>query len=475
MIPSIRILCLLSLVCLSLPVLAQQPNGSQARLAVNNVEGPTYPFTAPVYSPGVNVLEVSGEPASPFALFIGTLQPGWLDFGSVGKLDLHSGPSLQILMDGFTPRSAWDFNARLSAADGRALISAQFPAGLSGNGPAFQALVADPLAPFGVSLSAACQTQYVSVASTSAGSGAAISASGMAGTTGTQLAEIRAPIDAVGTTDLTVLGNLQLDVTATSKLRDAAGNVIALGALQAGTFVKIEAILDAAAGTSRVHELRVESPFAGFDVKIAAAVEAVSSSSVTLLGVAFQVVPGSNVQLPNGLAGLAIGDFVEVKADFVAGSYEIVEIHGHNPLLGVFEVYFKARAAVEAVDANSITVLGQQVFFGSGVRIEDFGSLAGVQVGQFVEIRANPDQSRDLWATRLRSRNPDTPRLYGPIDQILGATDFSIYDTTVSTGSGTQWKNGLTGFSALNPGMRLEVKGNWNGSVLLATEVGLEN
>ncbi len=455
--------------------LGQQPNGAQARLTVNNVDGPTYPFTAPVFSPGVNVLELSGEPASPFALLVGTLQPGWLDFGSVGKLDLHSGPGLQVVMDGFAPLTAFDFNARLSATEGTALISAQMPAGLSGNGLAFQAVVADPLSPLGVTLSAACQGQFVSVSTSSSGNGAGITTSGMAGTNGNQLAEVRAPLDAVGTADVTVLGNLNIAVTTTSKLRDGNGNTVALTALQPGDFAKIELIIDAAAGTMRVHELRLEPPFAGYDVKVAAAVDAVGTNDLTLLGVTFDAVVGSDIQFPGGLAAIAVGDFVEVKADLNAGSYEIVELHGTNPLLGVFEVFYKARAAVEAVDANSVTVLGQQVFFGSGARIEDFGSLAGVQVGDFVEVRANPDQSIDLWATRIRSRNPDTPRLDGPVDQILSATEFSIYDTKIVTTTSTQWQNGLNGFADLNPGLRIEVKGNWNGTLITATEIGLEN
>ena len=466
----------LAIVLAAATLCAQQANSLGANLTINNQANGTAPYAATLQSPGTNFMTVSGEPSSPFALFMGTLAPGWFTFTGVGTVDLFTGAgSLQIVMDGFAPVTALDLFARTAAEDGTAFIATSAPAGLAGPGPAFQAIVSDPTAPLGVTLSAATQTVFAASGGTGSGSAGVIAAQGVAGgTAGTTplLAEVRAPIDALGQADVTILGTLVVGVGAQTQIRDLANQTMPFSSLLVGDFAKFKLFFDTATNLWSAFEIHLELPAAGYLVKVKANVEAATANDVQLLGVLFVATATSQINIPGGLAALVVGDWVEIKANLTAGVYEIVEIHPTNPVLGLFNTYLRTRSYVDATTATTLTVLGITINVGTGVRFDGFSNLSQLTTSTWVEVRANPDTSGQLWATRIKIRNPDNEvRIEGPVDN-LAAPGFTIYGVSIQTTASTQWQNTLTGFSDLTTGMRVEVHGTISGGVITATEVG---
>ncbi|MEZ6194189.1 MAG: DUF5666 domain-containing protein [Planctomycetota bacterium] len=467
-------------------LVAQQSNSAGASLVANNQEGVGMAITADIESPGLALLRVSGEPGRAFALVTGTFAPGWVGLPGVGTFDLNTGLPLTLLMDGLSPRGELDWFAKTRADSGEALVAANMPAGLSGFGPGFQAIVVDPAAPLGISFTAATRFNFVSqggglLGIQPLGVGSTpppppVSASGMAGSTGNILAEVRAPIDALGTADLTILGNVLVQIVAGTNVRDLSGASLPFSSLAVGDFVKVEAFVDAATGVLTAHQVRLDTPRPGYDVKVEAALDAIGANDVTLLGVNFALTPSTDVDVAGGIAALSVGDAVEVKADLTPTGYEVVEIHEANLVFGAFNVSYRSRSFVDAVDAanDTIMVLGQTIYVGSGTRFDNVSGLAGLSSSSYVEVRANPDPAGQLWASRIKVRSPDTEvRVEGPVDNLV-SPDFTIWGVAVSTTAGTQWQNGLTGFGDLTVGARVQAKGFLIGGVIVADEVELD-
>lgn len=454
---------------------AQQPNHPNASFTVNNVDGPQYPMTASVPVPGTAVYDLAGGAAEPFLVAMSPVQAGALNVGPQGILDL-SIPSVEVLLDGFNPVTSLDAFASTQASTGTAMFATAFttvPQSSAGFG--FQAAVGDPSTPLGFRLTAATQLNFQATGSSPSSPVSGFAFGTRGGGLGTLLYEIRAPLDAVSSASVTVLQSVVVDVTATTSVRDASGNNIALSSLASGTFVKVEAFVDAASGALTAHEIRVETPFAGFDVKVDGPVDSASATAVTVLGVPFAIVPGSNVNL--SLATLTAGEYVQIKANEVGGSYEIVEIHTTTaPTVGALNNdSFRTRSFVDSASAGSITVLGQPVLIGPGVRLDGLSDPSTLTSADYVEVRANPDSTGVLWAARIKIRSPDSDVRVKGLVSGLASPSFNIEGVTIVTHGGTQWKDGLTGFASLTSGMRAEVKGTWNGSVVTASEVGIDD
>lgn len=461
---------------------AQQQNSAAASMMINNEAGSGALIEATIDSPGVGVVEVSSEPGMPYVLLIGSLAPGWVSVPGSGVLDLNL-TTVGKLVDGFALLKPLDHVAKTDADSGKAMLAASFGAGLVGQGPALQALVADPASPFGVTFTAASRLSFAPPAGVAAAVGAGssgssgpmnVSGSGMAGNTGALLAEVRAPIDAIGASDVTILQSVVVQIVGATKIRTQGGANLPFASLAVTDYVKVEMFADPTTGQFIAHEIRLESPSFGWQVKVEGAVDAVTASVVTMLGVGFEVIPSSDVDLD--LATLAPGDYVEIKANADAttpGTYDVVEIHGINPLLA-FNVEFRSRSFVDAVTASSITVLGVTVNVGPGVRFDDFSSLSQLTTSSYVEVRANPDTSGQLWASRIKVRSADNEvRVEGPVEMLM-SPDFTIWGVTIQTNANTDWQQGLNAFGDLGVGLRVQAKGSWVGGAIVAEEVEID-
>jgi uncharacterized protein DUF5666 len=476
---------LLALGIFAAQAFAQQPNTPNATMTVNGDAGSGSAIVTQVDAPGALLLEIQSEPGRSFAVVAGTFAPGWDPVPGMGSLDLLTSAPLTLVVDGLAPKTFLDAFAKTRADSGDAFLATTTSAASAGSSLGLQAIVVDPTSPLNLSFTAATRMDFVapvgSPAPLLAGSGGAtssggLSASGMAGSTGSLLAEVRAPIDSLTATSVTVLGSATIEVDGTTNVRDLGGNTMSFSALAPGDFVKVEILCHPQTGVPTAHQIRLETPRPGHDVEVEAAIDSISATTVTLLGVSFDFTPSSDIDVTGGIAALSAGDAVEVKADDTPSGYEVVEIHEANLVHGAFNVSYRSRSFVDAVDAStgSITVLGQTIFVGSGVRFDGFGGLASISTSNYVEVRANPDASGQLWASRIKSRNPDSEsRIEGPVDNIT-ANSFTIWGLTVLVNGSTQWQAGLTGIGDLTVGTRVQADGNLSGGMITANEVELD-
>ena len=471
----------IALVALAFPVAAQQPNTPNATLIVNNFEGAAN-VVADVESPGVLIAKVQGEPGRPYILFLGQPAPTGRPLGPIGLLDLSLQSPITFVVNGLNPSNAllpsFGLYAKLNADAGESIVAAPVPAGMMGAGPALQALVQDPSEPVtGFRLTGASRLNIVpappSPSPLSAGPSSSTSISGLSGSLGTLLSEIRAPIDAINGTDVTVLQSLVIGTNMQTSFRDINNNPTTLGAFSAGDFVKIEAFTDPQTGDLVAHQIRAENQFADADVKVEGPVDFVAGNDISLLGVTFTVVPGTDDDVPGGFASLMMGDYIEIEANLVNGAYQATEVDPENPNLGLNNASVRVRAFVDAITTTDITVLGKTIQFGTGTRFDD--PLAAISSNSYVEVRAIPDPSGDLFATRIRLRSADNEsELKGPVGMLMNP-DFTIDCWTVNTNANTDWDFGLTSFTDLSVGLRVEVDGIWNGTSLVAEDVEIDD
>lgn len=149
------------------------------------------------------------------------------------------------------------------------------------------------------------------------------------------------------------------------------------------------------------------------------------------------------------------------------------------------------EAPVEAIDATSITVLGQKFTFNNLTQMEDktgaqpklnIGNIfATITVGDHVGIRGFKNSAGDLIATRIE-RNANTKVVVqGPVEAISSPT-LTILGLNVTTESNTKFKTGGGGisdaarfFAQVKTGMIVKVKGTKTDTDIIATEVEIEN
>lgn len=168
---------------------------------------------------------------------------------------------------------------------------------------------------------------------------------------------------------------------------------------------------------------------------------------------------------PGTESELGVGDIVEVRGtvsrDGVTGTAEIVAFND------------SVEGPVGAVDvaAGTLVVIGQTVrVTGTTVFDNSFAvrSLAGIQVGDVVEVSGFPNASGEIVATRIEPKpQGGVLELFGVVSAFDGnARRFNVSTTTVDY-SGAQLDNGMPANGAC-----VEVKGNdFAAGVLQATRV----
>lgn len=157
---------------LAIPAIAQQANSTNATLRINGTETGAGPMSSTVtFCSGFNIfISSGGNPSQPFTLVNGTLQAGATTFPGIGTLDINPAlPNFTFLMDGIFGGAFG--GAPILNAIARTDLGGQFsfggaigfgaPGGAIG---AFQAVVVNPAAAAGFTMTAATNVTVLSAA-----------------------------------------------------------------------------------------------------------------------------------------------------------------------------------------------------------------------------------------------------------------------------------------------------------------------
>jgi len=182
-----------------------------------------------------------------------------------------------------------------------------------------------------------------------------------------------------------------------------------------------------------------------------------------------------NIQ-PASLAGLIVGDIVEVSGLVMAdGSIAATRIE-KKPAGSLFEVH----GTVSNLDpVNFRFSLNALVVNYSGATLDNFPG-GQVSVGQFVEAKGSSlDGAGALIATRVEFEGPtvagnagDHVEIEGFITRFASAQDFDVSGLPVTTNNSTVFEGGTAADLGLN--IKVEVEGSLNaGGTLVATKVDI--
>ena len=185
------------------------------------------------------------------------------------------------------------------------------------------------------------------------------------------------------------------------------------------------------------------------------------------------------------LAGLTVGDFVEVNGlfdsngDIRATRIELsdgeVEVHGVIELLDTDAQTFSINDLV--VDYGTMPAVIDDNFPGGMFANGDFAEVKGPNPGPNSPLLATKVEAEGLGLEAGDGQNFDDfdeveVELEGFITRFASATDFDVSGFPVTTNSSTQFEGGGAGDLALN--VKVEVEGDLNGNnVLVADEVDI--
>lgn len=153
------------------------------------------------------------------------------------------------------------------------------------------------------------------------------------------------------------------------------------------------------------------------------------------------------------------------------------------------ETRIEMEAKVQAVDTanNTVKVLGITVAVTTLIGLEDNSSaklvtfsLKDIQVGDFIRIRGHLDKG-NIIADRIERRDPENKVLVqGPVNSVSNP-NLVIIGVTVQTDSKTQFEDINEGpitqaqfFAQVQAGTLVKAKGIFNGTAIIADEVGIE-
>lgn len=232
------------------------------------------------------------------------------------------------------------------------------------------------------------------------------------------------------------------------------------------------------------HKVEVEGYISGFtnaanDFKVANQGVRVSANTIYETGAASDLNNGAKIEVEGVLTnGVLVAGKVSVKQSTAIRINIIV------------------KAPVEAIDTNSITVLGQRFTFNKSTQMEDetgdqpklnIGNIsATIAVGDHVGVRGFKNSAGDLIATRIE-RNDDTKVLVqGPVEAVASPTTLKILGLNVTTSSATTFKtaggegsDAATFFGAVATGTIVKAEGTKTGTgstaAITAVEVEIKN
>jgi hypothetical protein len=177
------------------------------------------------------------------------------------------------------------------------------------------------------------------------------------------------------------------------------------------------------------------------------------------------------------LAGLTVGDFVEVNGLFDSDG----RVRATRIELGAGEV--EVHGVISALDTGAQTIaINSLVVNYDGVTVIDDNFPGGMFAnGDFAEVKgANPGPNAPLLATKIEAdgfglEGGDGPdfdevevEIEGFITRFASATDFDVSGFPVTTNSGTEFEGG--GSADLGENVKVEVEGELNGNNILVAD-----
>lgn len=290
---------------------------------------------------------------------------------------------------------------------------------------------------------------------------------GTGGTGGNATAYASGPITGFGSV---IVGGVRFDDVG-AEVQDLDGGRRSRDDLRLGMTVEVESsaiTTDASGSRATASRIRFESELVGL-----VGLLDVAGGGFTMLGqrVAVDATTVFDERLASGLAGLSVGQALEVYAVFDAAAqrYRATRIEPASLSQGL-----RLRGPLAAVDtvAQSLRI-GANTYSFAGAT----GVPVGLTAGQFVRLRLAAELAPVRWVVRsfdtaLRPlADVETLKVEGLINSFTSAQSFSVGGRLVDA-SGASFPDGT---SALAVGTRVKVEGAVRSGVLRASQVSVES
>lgn len=238
--------------------------------------------------------------------------------------------------------------------------------------------------------------------------------------------------------------------------------------LRLGMMVEVDgADLDAAAASGRALRIRLGSEIVG-------PVDARTDSSLSVLGQTVDILETTvfDSDLVGGMAAIAVGDVLEVHAQFDAstGRYRATRIEREADA-----TTYKLRGVVADLSATGFTLGGQVINYAAIPAADLPANLAnGMRVR--VRLQTTKNSAGEWVATSVRAGvrkvdDRDEAEVRGTVTALRSAIDFDVNGQKVNAAQ-ARFPDGTAGVVL---GAMVEVKGAMVDGVLVANEVELED
>ncbi len=218
-------------------------------------------------------------------------------------------------------------------------------------------------------------------------------------------------------------------------------------------------------------DIRQESE-AGVEVDISGYISALDLESNTMVVANTTVVFNSNTEIEDAdISQLDMNVFVSVEGEFnTQGQLVAEEIEFAD------SVSVELEGPVTAVSGNVVSVMGVDVQVDTRTRIKDdrddmqYFNAADIQVGDYLEVRLAENADGSYRALRLERDETDTTvEISGTIDvSLMASGSISIAGLNIDISA-------LADTSLLIADAKVEIEGTFNGSIISAAQVELDD
>ncbi len=290
---------------------------------------------------------------------------------------------------------------------------------------------------------------------------------GTGGTGGNATAYTSGPITGFGSV---IVGGVRFDDVG-AEVQDVDGGRRSRDELRLGMTVEVESLAittDASGSRATASRIRFESELVGL-----VGLLDVAGGSFTMLGqrVAVDTTTVFDERLASGLAGLSLGQALEVYAVFDAAAQRYRATRIEPALLSQG---LRLRGPLAAVDTVAQTLrIGANTYSYAGATAVP----AGLATGQFVRLRLAAESAPARWVVRSFDTalqplaDVQTLKVEGLINSFTSAQSFSVGGRLVDA-SGASFPDGT---STLAVGVRVKVEGAVRAGLLRASQVSIES
>ena len=270
------------------------------------------------------------------------------------------------------------------------------------------------------------------------------------------------------------------------------GSVLNLPVLKNGLLVEVKASTAATPLIATKIEIEDTAETEGNEVEVEGYISGFTNTTSDFQVAGQAVRLASNAKFENGAAG-DLNNGAKIEAEGILTGGVLIASKVSVKQSDAIKVNIIVEAPVEAIDANSITVLGQKFTFNKLTQMEDktvaqlklnIGNIFGIIVaGEHVAVRGYKNSAGNLVATRIERNAATKVVLQGPLEAVA-SPNFTILGHTVTTSSATfkaadgGISNAAT-FFGTPIGTIVKVEGTKTGTgsaaVVAATEVEIEN